>query len=34
LQRGCYQVMALTSPYLTGQSRALFEQLAAEYLND
>ncbi|HSQ09452.1 MAG TPA: TetR/AcrR family transcriptional regulator [Burkholderiaceae bacterium] len=34
LQRGCYQVMALTSPYLTGQSRALFDQLAAEYLND
>jgi AcrR family transcriptional regulator len=34
LQRGCYQVMALTSPYLTGQSRTLFEQLAAEYLND
>jgi AcrR family transcriptional regulator len=34
LQRGCYQVMALTSPYLTGKSRALFEQLAAEYLND
>jgi AcrR family transcriptional regulator len=34
LQRGCYQVMALTAPYLTGQSRQLFEQLAAEYLND
>jgi hypothetical protein len=32
VQRGCYQVMALTAPYLTGQSRALFEQLAAEYL--
>jgi AcrR family transcriptional regulator len=34
LQRGCYQVMALTAPYLTGQSRALFEQLAAEYLRN
>jgi hypothetical protein len=33
LQRGCYQVMALTAPYLTGASRALFEQLAGEYLN-
>jgi len=32
LQRGCYQVMALTALYLTGQSRTLFEQLAAEYL--
>jgi AcrR family transcriptional regulator len=32
LQRGCYQVMALTAPYLIGQSRELFEQLAAEYL--
>jgi AcrR family transcriptional regulator len=34
LQRGCYQVMALTAPYLSGQSRTLFEQLAAEYLTD
>ena len=34
LQRGCYQVMALTAPYLVGQSRALFEQLAGEYLHD
>ncbi len=34
LQRGCYQVMALTAPYLTGDSRALFEKLAAEYLVD
>jgi len=34
VQRGCYQVMALTAPYLTGQSRTLFEQLAAEYLTD
>jgi AcrR family transcriptional regulator len=32
VQRGCYQVMALTAPYLTGSSRTLFEQLAAEYL--
>lgn len=34
VQRGCYQVMALTAPYLTGPSRALFEKLAAEYLTD
>jgi AcrR family transcriptional regulator len=34
VQRGCYQVMALTAPYLTGGSRALFERLAAEYLTD
>lgn len=34
LQRGCYQVLALTAPYLTGDSRALFEKLAAEYLGD
>jgi AcrR family transcriptional regulator len=34
LQRGCYQVMSLTAPYLTGASRALFENLAAEYLVD
>ena len=34
LQRGCYQVMALMAPYLTGNSRALFEKLAAEYLSD
>jgi AcrR family transcriptional regulator len=32
LSRGCYQVMALTAPYLTGDARALFERLAAEYL--
>jgi AcrR family transcriptional regulator len=32
LQRGCYQVLALTAPYLTGDARALFERLAAEYL--
>jgi AcrR family transcriptional regulator len=32
VQRGCYQVMALTAPYLTGSSRTLFEQLAGEYL--
>ncbi|MGH6612469.1 MAG: TetR/AcrR family transcriptional regulator [Burkholderiaceae bacterium] len=32
LQRGCYQVMALTAPYLTGDARALFERLASEYL--
>ena len=34
LQRGCYQTMALTSPYLSGDARALFEKLAAEYLVD
>lgn len=34
LQRGCYQVMALTAPYLAGKSRTLFEKLAAEYLTD
>ncbi len=32
LSRGCYQVMALTAPYLVGDARALFERLAAEYL--
>jgi len=32
LQKGCYQVMALTAPYLGGESRALFEKLAGEYL--
>jgi AcrR family transcriptional regulator len=31
LARGCYQVMSLTAPYLTGDARALFEKLAAEY---
>ena len=34
LQRGCYQTMALTSPYLSGNARALFERLAGEYLVD
>lgn len=34
LQRGCYQVMALTAPYLTGASRELFEKLAGEYLQN
>ncbi|MFN7571976.1 MAG: TetR/AcrR family transcriptional regulator [Betaproteobacteria bacterium] len=29
--QGCYQVMALTAPYLTGDARALFEKLAAAY---
>ncbi|MGE5339302.1 MAG: TetR/AcrR family transcriptional regulator [Gemmatimonadota bacterium] len=32
LSRGCYQVMALTAPYLVGDARLLFERLAAEYL--
>lgn len=30
--RGCYQVLSLTSPYLTGDARALFDRLAARYL--
>jgi len=34
LQRGCYQVMALTAPYLTGDARGLFERLAGAYLRD
>ncbi|MBA2413443.1 MAG: TetR family transcriptional regulator [Burkholderiaceae bacterium] len=34
LQRGCYQVMALTAPYLTGDARGLFERLAGEYVRD
>jgi AcrR family transcriptional regulator len=32
LARGCYQVMALTAPYLAGDARALFEHLASKYL--
>ena len=32
LARGCYQVMSLTAPYLVGDARALFERLAAQYL--
>ena len=32
VSRGCYQVLALTSPYLVGDARALFERLAAAYL--
>jgi AcrR family transcriptional regulator len=31
---GCYQVMALTAPYLSGDARRLFERLAGEYLRD
>lgn len=34
LQRGCYQVMALIAPYLTGDSRILFNKLAEEYLSN
>jgi AcrR family transcriptional regulator len=34
VSRGCYQVLALTAPYLVGDARALFERLAGEYLND
>ena len=34
LQRGCYQTMALAAPYLSGDARALFERLAAEYLGN
>ncbi len=33
VSRGCYQVMALTAPYLSGDARRLFEKLAAEYVN-
>jgi AcrR family transcriptional regulator len=32
LARGCYHVMGLTAPYLTGDSRALLERLSAEYV--
>lgn len=32
LAQGCYQVMALTAPYLSGDARQLFEKLSAEYL--
>ncbi len=31
VSRGCYQVMALAAPYLTGDARGLFEKLSAEY---
>jgi len=34
VSRGCYQVMVLTAPYLTGAARQLFERLAGEYRND
>jgi AcrR family transcriptional regulator len=33
LSRGCYHVMALTAPYLTGDARRLFDKLGAEYLS-
>jgi AcrR family transcriptional regulator len=33
VSRGCYQVMALTAPYLAGDARQLFARLAASYLN-
>jgi AcrR family transcriptional regulator len=33
VSRGCYQVLALTAPYLVGDARTLFERLAAEYMN-
>jgi AcrR family transcriptional regulator len=33
LGRGVYQTFCLVAPYLNGNSRALFEKLAAEYLN-
>jgi AcrR family transcriptional regulator len=29
--QGCYQVMALVAPYLTGDAHLLFERLATEY---
>jgi AcrR family transcriptional regulator len=34
VSRGCYQVLALTAPYLVGDARTLFERLAGEYLKD
>ena len=33
VSRGCYQVMVLTAPYLTGPARLLFERLAGAYAN-
>lgn len=33
VSRGCYQVMALTAPYLTGPAQVLFERLAGAYKN-
>lgn len=33
LSRGVYHVMALVAPFLTPQSRALFERLAQEYID-
>lgn len=32
VERGVFQVMALTAPYLVGRARALFDRLAAEYV--
>ncbi len=32
LSRGCYQVIALISPYLRGDAKVVFEKLSAEYL--
>lgn len=32
LARGAYHVMAMVAPFLTGDSRRLFERLAAQYL--
>ena len=34
MSRGVYQVMALAAPFLIGDSRELFQRLAAEYLED
>jgi len=31
LARGCFQVMMLAAPYLSGEARALFDRLAAAY---
>lgn len=31
LLRGCYQVLALTGPYLRGESRVLFDKLVRDY---
>ena len=34
VSRGCYQVMVLMAPYLSGPARLLFERLAGAYTTD
>lgn len=34
LARGAYHVMAMVAPFLTGDSRTLFERLASQYLEN